>query len=139
MYNSSFHLLILTPYGRYFEGDVAFLEVHSEEYNLGILPGHAPLVSTLAISKMVIKGMGKTYTYAIGGGVINVEKEKVTLILNSVEREDEIDVARAQEAKKRAEDRLKEAQNNETIDVNRAKLAFMRAVNRIEAKSKGRD
>ena len=139
MDNSSFHLLILTPYGRYFEGDVAFLEVHSEEYNLGILPGHAPLVSTLAISKMVIKGMGKTYTYAIGGGVINVEKEKVTLILNSVEREDEIDVARAQEEKKRAEDRLKEAQNNETIDVNRAKLAFMRAVNRIETKSKGRD
>lgn len=139
MDNSSFHLLILTPYGCYFEGDVAFLEVHSEEYNLGILPGHAPLVSTLAISKMTIKAMGKVSVYAIGGGVINVEKERVTLILNSVERDDEIDVARAQEAKKRAEDRLKEAQNNETIDVNRAKLAFMRAVNRIEVKSKGRD
>ena len=108
MDKTSFHLLILTPYGHYFEGDVAFLEVHSEEYNLGILPGHAPLVSTLAISKMTIKAMGKVSVYAIGGGVINVEKERVTLILNSVERDDEIDVARAQEAKKRAEDRLKE-------------------------------
>ena len=139
MDKTSFHLLILTPYGHYFEGDVAFLEVHSEEYNLGILPGHAPLVSTLAISKMTIKAMGKVSVYAIGGGVINVEKERVTLILNSVERDDEIDVARAQEAKKRAEDRLKDAKNNETIDVNRAQFAFMRAVNRIETKSKGRN
>ena len=75
------HLIILTPYGRYFEGDVEFLEVHSEKYNLGILPNHAPLISTLTISKMVIKAFGTTSTYAIGGGVINVEKDKTTLIL----------------------------------------------------------
>ena len=139
MDNTLFHLLILTPYGRYFEGDVAFLEVRSDKYNLGILPGHAPLVSTLAISKMVLKAMGETYNYAIGGGVINVEKEKVTLILNSIEREDEIDAARAEEAKTRAENRLKEAITNEAIDVNRAKLALMRATNRLEIKSNNKN
>ena len=136
MDKTSFHLLILTPYGRYFEGDVAFLEVHSEEYNLGILPGHAPLVSTLAISKMTIKAMGKVSVYAIGGGVINVEKERATLILNSVERDDEIDVARAQEAKKRAEERLSLGATENAVDVNRAKIALLKAINRIETASK---
>ena len=139
MANNTFHLVILTPYGRYYEGDIEFLEVHSEKYNLGILPGHAPLVSTLTISKMVIKAMGGTTIYAIGGGVINIEKEKVTLILNSIEREDEIDVARAEEAKKRAEDRLNRINKNDTIDVNRAKLALMRATNRLNIKLKSRN
>lgn len=136
MNDTTFHLLVLTPYGRYFDGDVAFLEVHSEKYNLGILPNHAPLISTLTISKMEIRAMGQSMVYAIGGGVINVEKNSVTLILNSLEREDEIDINRALEAKKRAEERLKESIKNDAIDVNRAKLALMRATNRLNIGSK---
>ena len=132
------HLVILTPYGRYFEGDVEFLEVHSEKYNLGILPNHAPLISTLTISKMVIKAFGTTSTYAIGGGVINIEKDKTTLILDSVERSDEIDLQRAQEAKKRAEERIAVVNKN-ALDISRAKLALLRALNRINVGSETRD
>lgn len=128
---SVIHLLILTPYGRYFEGDVNFIEVRSEDYTLGILPNHAPLISTLTISKMVIKAFKNTYVYAIGGGVINVEKDKTTLILDSVERSDEIDIKRATEAKKRAEEMIADANKNTAVDINRAKLALLRAVNRI--------
>ena len=124
------HLIILTPYGRYFEGNVSFLNVRSEDYDLGIYPGHAPLISTVAISKMIIRIGDKEYLYAVGGGIINIDKEKVTLILNSVERSDEIDIARAQKAKKRAEERLN-SQNKDEVDVNRAKLALLRALNRI--------
>ena len=133
------HLIILTPYGRYFEGDVEFLEVHSEKYNLGILPNHAPLISTLTISKMVMKAFGTTTTYAIGGGVINIEKDKTTLILDSIERSDEIDIQRAEEAKKRAEEKIAEADKNTAIDINRAKLALMKAVNRLNVGLKNRD
>ena len=124
------HLIILTPYGRYFEGNVSFLNVRSEDYDLGIYPGHSPLISTVAISKMIIRFGDKEYLYAVGGGIINIDKEKVTLILNSVERSDEIDIARAQKAKKRAEERLN-SQNKDEVDVNRAKLALLRALNRI--------
>ncbi len=127
----NFQLIVLTPYGRYFEGFVDFLEVRSEEYNLGILPGHTPLISTVAICKMTVKIGSHKENYAVGGGVINVEKDKVTLILDSIESADEIDVARAQEAKKRAEERLSEATKNDAIDVNRAKLSLLRAINRI--------
>ena len=129
-------LTILTPYGPYFDGQVDFLEVHSEEYNLGILPHHAPLISTVAVSKLMIRNDGKEKHYAVGGGVVRIEKDKVTLILNSIERADEIDVDRAKEAKLRAEKRLEEAIKNEAIDVNRAKLALLRATNRLSVSAK---
>ena len=127
---NNFHLVVLTPYGRYFDGDVVFVNVRSEKYNLGIYANHAPLISTVDISKMIIRTNNSEYKYAVGGGVIKIDKEQVTLILNSVERADEIDVQRAKDAKKRAEDRLN-SERNEEIDVNRAKLALLRAINRL--------
>lgn len=132
MADNKIKLLILTPYGRYFEGEVDFLGVRSSNYTLGILPNHTPLVSTLIISKMFIRMGGKEYKYAIGGGAINIDKEKTTLILDSCERSDEIDLERAKEAKKRAEERLEQAKKDETIDVARAQAALMKALNRIE-------
>ena len=132
----TFHLLILTPYGRYFEGDVEFLEVHSEDYNLGILPHHAPLISTVAVSKLKIRMAGKEKTYAVGGGAVHVSREGTKLILDSIEKDDEIDVGRAKAAKERAEKRLKESYKNQEIDINRAKLALLRALNRLSVSSK---
>lgn len=133
---NTFNLNILTPYGHYFEGPVEFLEVRSDKYNLGIYPGHAPLVSTLVIGKMTLRMKGRNEIYAIGGGIINIEKEKVTLILDSIESRDEIDLERAKEAKKRAEERLKNIKNDEVIDINRAKIALLKAINRIDIGSK---
>ena len=127
----TFNLVVLTPYGRYLEGDATFLNVRSEDYDLGIYPGHAPLISTVSICKMIIRFGKEQYIYAVGGGIINIEKEKITLILDSVERSDEIDLARAQEAKKRAEDRLS-SNNTDEVDVKRAKLALLRALNRLD-------
>ena len=133
----TFNLSILTPYGRYYEGKAEFLEVVSEKYSLGILPGHAPLISTLVVSKMVVQlEDGKRYAFAIGGGAVNVEKDSVTLLLNSIEREDEIDIKRANDAMKRAEERLKESKENSSIDYERAKLAYARAINRIKIATK---
>ena len=134
MANHTFHLSILTPYGHYFDGEVEFLEVRSDKYNLGILPGHAPLISTIAISKMRIKAHGLEMLYAVGGGVITITKEKTTLVLDSCERADEIDLERAKEAKQRAEERLNSNEN--AVDINRAKIALLKAINRIEVGSK---
>ena len=128
---SSFRLLVLTPYGRYFDGGVTFLNVRSEKYNLGIYANHTPLISTVDICKVIIRTENSEYKYAVGGGVINIDKEKVTLILNSIERADEIDVNRAKEAKKRAEERLNGSASDE-VDVSRAKSALLRAINRLD-------
>lgn len=127
----TFPLVIYTPFGKYMSADVESVQVRSEDYNLGILPGHAPLISTLAISKMTIKMSGETIPYAIGGGIIKVEKDKVVLLLDSIECVNEIDVSRAYEARKRAEERLKNLADNKGIDEQRAKQALARALNRI--------
>ncbi len=126
---NTFLLTILTPFGRYFSGQVEFLEVRNDKYSLGILPHHADLISTVSICKMKIREGGMDNFYACGGGIIQIENGNVTLILNSVESKNEIDVERAKSAKQRAQDRLDN--KNEQIDIARAKAALARAINRI--------
>ena len=127
--NTTFKVDIYTPIGKYFSGDAEFLSVGTPIAVLGILPDHAPLITTLSISKLSIKIKSKEFVYAISGGVMNIKKDhSVTLLVNSIERKDEIDVNRAKEAQKRAEDRLK---NTDNIDVKRAEAALSRALNRL--------
>ena len=125
------HLIIYSPFGKYFDEEVEYISAHSTDYLLGILPGHAPLISTLAISILEIKRAGKDYKYAIGGGVINIDEEKVTLMVESIESGDELDVERIKLAKQRAEERLKLDREKFSIDVKRAEAALRRANNRL--------
>ena len=124
----TFLLEIFTPYGKYFDRYVNELVIQTEEYVLGILPNHAPLVAKVKVGKMEIVYEGERKIYANGEGLINVTKEGVTLLVNSIESKDDIDIDRAKESKRRAEERLKEPLN---IDVERAKKALIRANNRI--------
>ena len=124
----TFLLEIYTPYGKYFDRYVNELVVQTEEYVLGILPNHSPLVAKVKTSKMEIIQNGEKTCYAIGEGLLNVKKESVVLLVASIESKDEIDIDRAREAKKRAEERLGEPLN---IDVERATRALIRANNRI--------
>lgn len=130
----TFKLDIFTPYGHYLTDNVTFLQVSSEEYNLGILPDHAPLVSTVKICKLVIERNGQKEEYAISGGVIKVEKNNVNLLVDAIESKDEIDLQRAESSKERAENRLINQTVIESIDVTRAKLSLERALNRIHIK-----
>ena len=132
---NSFNVEIYTPTGKYFSGDVSYLTVTSCVAVLGILPEHAPLITTLEICKLTIKINSKEFNYAIGGGVIHIKKDhSVVLLLDSIERSDEIDLERAKEAQKRAEERLK--RNDEEIDIKRAQIALAKALNRISVYKK---
>ena len=125
----TFLLEIYTPYGKYFDRYIDELVIQTEEYVLGILPNHAPLIAKVKTSKMEIVQNGERKCYANGEGLINVTKEKVVLIVESIESKNEIDIDRARAAKRRAEERLREPLN---IDVERATRALIRANNRIE-------
>lgn len=128
--NTNFKVEIYTPTGKYFSGDAEFLSVLTPVAVLGILPDHAPLVTTLEICKLVIKNKSKEEKFAISGGVMNIKKDHtVILLVNAIERSSEIDVFRAKEAQKRAEQRL--SNNSDAIDVKRAEAALSRALNRI--------
>ena len=125
---STFLLEMFTPFGKYFDRYVEELVIQTDDYVLGILPNHTPLVSKVKVSKMFIIQNGDRKCYAIGEGLLNISKDGVTLLLESIESKDDIDIARAKDAKKRAEERLATLVN---IDVERAQRALNRANNRI--------
>ena len=130
---STFHLDVLTPYKKYMSKDVTYLKVRNDDAILGILPGHAPIITTINISEMMIKDENDKETlFAVGGGLLSVKDNVATLMVNSIEREDEIDFERAEAAKERALHRLEEKLEN--LDVERAQLALLRATVRISLK-----
>lgn len=126
----SFHLVIISPRGIYFDNEVESLTLKLTSGYRTILSGHAPLIGSLAYAPMHIIKDNKTAYYSLNGGAINVSKEKVTLIVNSIESKDEIDIKRAKEAKERAEERLSSKDPN--IDIKRAQAALYRAISRIK-------
>ena len=127
---SSFHLEILTPFGHYFNGDVDYLEIRNSDGVLGILAHHTPIITTVVLSKIVVKIKGNRHSYATTGGLFNMKADNTaSLMLQTIERSDEIDVPRAKRAKERAEARL--ASHKDNINVERAKEAIRRAENRI--------
>jgi len=113
------------------EEDVDRLIVPGIEGELGLLPLHAPLLTTIKPGVLrVVKGEEET-TMAITGGFIEVRENRVTILADSAERGDEIDAARAEEARRRAEERL--ASREAAIDMAKAEMALKRAIVRIKA------
>ena len=127
----TFKLVIVSPRGCYFDQEVESLTVKLTTGYRTILAKHAPLIGALGYGPMHIVKNGKTTYYALHGGAINITNEQVTLMVNAIEHEDEIDLERAKQAKKRAEDRLR-APHNPDVDLKRAKLALYRALSRID-------
>jgi len=103
---------------------------------LGILPGHTPLLTTLHVGQLWYRqGQDKHYL-AIAFGFAEVQSDRVTILAQVAERADEIDVARAEAAKKRAEDRLAKASID--MDFERARIALMKALIRLQVASRAR-
>ncbi len=126
----NFPVLIITPKRKVFDGNVELLSVMTTAGQLGILAQHTPLLTILKTGPMHMLVDKKTTFFAVSGGVLSVQKNQTILLVDAIERADEIDVMRAKEAMKRAEERLKE--KTEKIDEARAKAALARALNRIQ-------
>ncbi|NIK71066.1 MULTISPECIES: F0F1 ATP synthase subunit epsilon [unclassified Paenibacillus] len=126
---STFLVEIVTPERKVYAETANMVSVKGIAGELGILPNHIPLVTPLRIAPVSIKRDGKVDVLAVGGGFIEVRKDKVVILAESAELASEIDVNRAQAAKQRAEERL--AAKRDEIDFKRAELALQRASNRI--------
>ena len=126
----TFRLVIVSPRGCYLDEEVDSLTLKLTSGYRTILAHHAPLIGALGYAPMHIVKNGKTTFYALHGGAINITNEQVTLMVNAIERKDEIDLERAKKAKQRAEERLKS--KDEGIDIKRAQLALYRALTRID-------
>ena len=122
-------LKIIDLDGVYFEKEVDLLNVTIASGNVTILANHLPLISSIDISHMYIKEDGVITNFAIAGGTLFVSEKECKVITSAIEKESEIDFDRANEAKKRAENRL--SKKDENIDIKRAEVALKRAMNRL--------
>ena len=126
---------VVTPDGPVYESNVEMVSTKAASGELGILPGHIPMVAPLQIGAVRLKNGGKTEFVAVSGGFLEVRPDQVTILAQSAEQADSIDVERALRAKERAEKRLHD-QKRDNIDFKRAELALQRAINRIKVSEK---
>lgn len=126
---ASLQLDIVTPDHLVLSKEVDYVGAPGLEGEFGVLPGHVPFISALAIGGLYYKESGKTSFVFISGGFAEVSDNKITVLAESAEEAATIDLARAESARKRAEERL--ASHNENINVTRAMAALSRASTRI--------
>ena len=126
---STLQVSVVTPDGPVLEGDFNMVSCKAESGELGILPKHAPLVAPLTISAIRLKKDNETERIAVSGGFLEVSDNQVTILAKAAEKQEDINLTRAEAAKKRAEDRLQS--QKDAIDHHRAELALRRAINRL--------
>ena len=103
---SSVRLDIVTAERMVYSEDVDAVIAPGVEGQLGILPHHAPLMTILQAGELVVKKDGEEVSLAISGGFLEVRPDRVVVLADAAERADEIDISRAEEARRRAEQRL---------------------------------
>jgi F-type H+-transporting ATPase subunit epsilon len=130
----TFQLEIVTPEKMVVRDQAEEMQIPGKNGYLGILPGHAPLISELAVGEISYRNGGTTHHLSVAWGFAEVLPDKVTVLAETAERADEIDVKRAQEAKQRAEERLKSGSTD--VDFNRAEIALQRAETRLDVAEK---
>ncbi len=101
--------------------------------SMGVLKNHAPLMTTLDIGIVKYNQADKDHYLTVSGGFAEVKDNTVIVLAEAAERAEEINVARAQAAKARAEDRLHHRSEEKDLDMLRAELSLHRAINRIKA------
>jgi len=132
MLPESIELIVVTPERQLLRETVVEVTIPGLDGELGILPGHAPLITELGIGALKYRTAtsSQPILLAILRGFAEVLPDRVTLLAETAERAEEIDLSRAEAAKSRAEKRL--ASNDTNIDWDRATIALQRAIIRIQ-------
>lgn len=133
----TFRLEVLTPEKRFFEGDVDMVIVRSVDGDLGILRGHMPMVAPIGIGSLRILTGGQWREAFISGGFMEVKPESTLILSDAVEWPEEIDIKRAEAAKERALERLRQKRSRE--EYIRSQVALARALNRLKIARKYRE
>jgi F-type H+-transporting ATPase subunit epsilon len=130
----TFQLEIVTPEKKVVETAAEEVQIPGRNGYLGVLPGHAPLITELAVGEITFRENATDQRLAVAWGFAEVLPDKVTILAETAERPSEINVERARKAKERAEQRL--ASGDTTVDVERALNALHRAEARLDVAGK---
>jgi F-type H+-transporting ATPase subunit epsilon len=128
-------LEIVTPDRSLVQEEVDEVRLPGAEGYLGVLPGHTPLLATLAVGELWYRIGQETHYLAIANGFGEVLPDRVTVLAQAAERAQDIDVSRAEAARKRAEERLSKTAD---IDTERARVALLKSIIRSQVASRAR-
>ena len=117
-----------------FSEDVAEVVAPGVAGQLGILPHHAPLMTMLRSGELLVRKDGEEVVLAISGGFLEVRPDRVIVLADAAERAEEIDIARAEEAMRRAQERMQRPVAD--VDLPRAEAAIRRALARLQVAEK---
>lgn len=134
MADKKFNLRIISPTRVFFDEEVDMVEMKTTEGEIGVLAGHIPLTAILEPGSLTIHQDGANKEAALLDGFVEIRTNKVTVLAEACEWPDEIDVHRAEEAKARAERRLKSGEKQ--VDMVRAEMALKKALTRIDLAGK---
>jgi len=132
--SNTFRLKIIAPERIFYDDDVSMIELNTVEGEIGILPQHIPLTTIVAPGILTITKDGTTSEAALLDGFMEVEKTSVTILAEACEWPDEIDANRAEEARIRAERRIKSGADE--INLTRAEIALKKALIRLNVKGR---
>ncbi|HAN09795.1 MAG TPA: F0F1 ATP synthase subunit epsilon [Clostridiales bacterium] len=130
MSDKKIRLQISTPDRDFYNGDVDMVVVKSVTGEMGILPHHLALATILDVGILKIKNENVEKQAVLNGGFMEIKNSVVSILTDSAEWPEEIDLERAKQAKERAEERLK--MKDADIDFDRAEFALKKAINRIK-------
>ncbi len=128
---------VVTAERAVYSDDVDMVIAPGVEGQLGILPHHTPLMTMLQPGELIAKKGAEEFSLAVSGGFLEVRPDRVIVLADSAERAEEIDIARAEEAKRRAEKRLEE-RYVPGIDAAQAEAAMRRSLIRLKIATKRR-
>ena len=130
-------LQIITPEAMVFSGECDMLTVPTQDGEIGILPGHIALITQVLPGELVICCAGEPHHYAVGDGFLTVNNDAITFLTEMALKDDVIDEAVAEEARRRAEARLQEVVTDEEIAAVNATLAHSLAQLKVKHRHKG--
>ena len=130
-------LEIVTPDRALVQEEVDEVQLPGTEGYLGILPGHTPLLTSLRVGQVWYRKGGETFYLSVAFGFAEVLPDRVRLLARIAERAEEIDVTRAEEHRRKAEEMLQAARaGNSDIDLERARVSLMKALTRLQVASR---
>ena len=130
-------LEVVTPDRSLVNEQVDEVQLPGAEGYFGVLPGHAPLLATLQVGELWYRVGAEKHFLAIAFGFVEVLPERVTVLAQIAERSHDIDVARAEAARKRAEERLARTPQTD-VDFERVRVALMKSLIRLQVATRAR-
>lgn len=123
---------IITQERIVFSGQVDSVNLPGVEGRMGILPNHSPLLTMLDFGEVMVRTAGHEEYFAIGGGFLEVQPDHVTILADSAEQADEIDVERAEQARQRAEEVMRTGVKDDPDRIAAVRASLLKAQIRVD-------